>query len=118
MDRIVLEGMVFSGRHGVRPAEREQPQDFEVDVEVDADLVRPGRSDRVEDTVDYRRLRAIAKEVVEGESVKLIETLADRIAERVLDIEYVLAVSVRIAKRPESMKPIAAAAVQIRRSRA
>jgi dihydroneopterin aldolase len=117
VDRILLEGMVFSGRHGVRPAEREQAQDFEVDVEVDADLVRPGRSDRVEDTVDYRRLHAIAKEVIEGESVKLIETLADRIAGRVLDLDQVLAVSVRIAKRPESMKPIAAAAVQIKRVR-
>jgi 7,8-dihydroneopterin aldolase/epimerase/oxygenase len=117
VDRIFLEGMVFSGRHGVRPAEREQAQDFEVTIEVDTDLVRGGRSDRVEDTVDYRRLHAIAKEVVEGESVKLLETLADRIAERVLHIEEVLAVSVRIAKRPASMMPIAAAAVQIRRIR-
>jgi len=39
MDRIVLEGMVFSGHHGVRPAEREQAQDFKVDVEIDADAV-------------------------------------------------------------------------------
>jgi dihydroneopterin aldolase len=117
VDRIVLEGMVFSGRHGVRPAEREKAQDFVVNVEVDADLMRPGRTDRVEDTVDYRRLHAIAKEVLEGESVNLIETLADRIAERALQLEHVNAVSVRIAKRPESMKPIAAAAVQIKRTR-
>jgi dihydroneopterin aldolase len=118
VDRIVLEGMVFSGRHGVRPAEREQTQEFKVDVELDADLVRPGRSDRVEDTVDYRRVHRIAKEVVEGESVQLIETLADRIADRVLDLDRVLAVSVRIAKRPQSMMPIEGAAVQIRRTRA
>jgi dihydroneopterin aldolase len=117
MDRIVLEGMVFSGRHGVRPAEREQAQDFKVDVELDTDLVQSGRSDRVEDTVDYRRVHAIAKEVIEGESAQLIETLADRIAMRVLDLNRVVAVSVRIAKRPESMRPIEAAAVQIRRAR-
>lgn len=118
MDRIVLEGMGFSGRHGVRPAEREQAQEFKVDVEVDTDLVRSGRSDRVEDTIDYRSVYAIVKEIVEGESVKLIETLAERIAQRVLDLEGVLAVSVRVAKRPASMKPIEAAAVQIRRIRA
>src|ERR1700693_5061643 len=117
MDRIELEGMVFSGRHGVRPAEREQAQEFRVDVELDADLFPAGRSDRVEDTVDYRRVRAIAKEVVEGESVQLIETLAGRIAQQVLDLERVVAVSVRIAKRPESMRPIEAAAVRIRRTR-
>ena len=118
MDRIELQGMVFSGRHGVRPAEREQPQEFKVDVKLDADLVEAGRSDRVENTVDYRLVYAIVKDVIEGESAQLIETLADRIAERVLDLKKVLAVSVRVAKRPESMKPIDAAAVKIRRTRA
>jgi dihydroneopterin aldolase len=118
MDRIELQGMVFSGRHGVRPAEREQPQEFKVDVKLDTDLVAAGRSDRVEDTVDYRLVYRIVKEVIEGESVQLIETLAHRIAERVLDLKKVDAVSIRIAKQPESMRPIDAAAVKIRRTRA
>jgi dihydroneopterin aldolase len=118
MDRIALEGMVFSGCHGVRAAEWEQPQDFKVDIKLDCDLEEAGRSDRVEDTVDYRRVYAIAKDVVEGESVQLIETLAHRIAERVLDLDRVAAVSVRVAKRPESMRPIDAAAVKIKRTRA
>jgi dihydroneopterin aldolase len=117
MDRIELEGMVFSGRHGVRPAERELPQEFKVDVKLDADLLAAGVSDRVEETVDYRLVYAIAKDVIEGDSVQLIETLAHRIAERVLDLSRVEAVSVRIAKRPESMRPIDAAAVKIRRNR-
>ena len=117
MDRILLEGMAFQGRHGVRPAERERPQEFSVDVEVDCDLSEPGSTDRIEDTVDYTRVRAIAKEVIEGESQKLLETLAARIAERVLQLPRVGGVSVRIAKRPESMQPIGAAAVRINRTR-
>jgi dihydroneopterin aldolase len=118
MDRIVLEGMSFQGRHGVRPEERERPQEFKVDIEVDCDLSEPGKTDRVEDTVDYRQLRAIAKEVVEGQSHKLMETLAAQIAQRVLHLERVAGVSVRIAKRPETMQPITAAAVRINRTRA
>ena len=118
MNRIELEGMVFSGRHGVRPAERAEPQEFRVDVKVDADLSEAGLSDRVEDTVDYRQIYAIAKVVIEGESTKLIETLAHRISVRVLELDKVAAVSVRIAKRPQSMRPIDAAAVTIRRTRA
>jgi dihydroneopterin aldolase len=117
MDSIELVGLVFSGRHGVRQAEREQPQDFKVDIKLDADLAEVGRSDSIEDTVDYRLVYAIAKDVVEGQSVQLIETLAQRIADRVLDLKKVVAVSVRIAKRPESMRPIDAAAVKIRRTR-
>ena len=118
VDRILLEGMTFSGRHGVSAAERLRAQEFKVDVEVDADLSEPGRTDRVDDSVDYRLVRTIAKEVVEGESVSLIETLADRIAARVLRLPNVDAVSVRIAKRPASMEPIDAAAVHIKRTRA
>jgi dihydroneopterin aldolase len=118
MDRILLEGMSFKGRHGVGPVEREKPQDFKVDVEVDCDLSEPGRTDRIEDTVDYTKIRAIAKEVVEGESQKLLESLAGRIAERVLQLPRVAAVSVQIAKRPASMQPIDAAAVRINRTRA
>jgi dihydroneopterin aldolase len=118
MDQIELEGMVFSGRHGVRPAEREERQEFKVDVRVDADLAAPGRSDKVEDTVDYRRLYGIAKAVIEGDSANLIETLAERIAERVLELDRVVTVSVRVAKRPQSMRPIDAASVEIRRTRA
>src|SRR5260221_7018287 len=116
MDRILLEGMSFQGRHGVRPEERERPQEFKVDIEVDCDLSQPGKTDRVEDTVDYRQLRAIAKEVIEGESQKLMETLAARIADRVLQLARVAGVSVRIAKRPESMQPIDAAAIRINRT--
>ncbi|HEY2599066.1 MAG TPA: dihydroneopterin aldolase [Candidatus Dormibacteraeota bacterium] len=118
MDRIQLEGMVFSGRHGVRPAERAEPQEFKVDVKVDADLSEAERSDKVEDTVDYRPIHAIAKSVIEGESTKLIETLAGRIAERVLDLDRVVGVSVRVTKRPQSMRPLDGASVEIRRSRA
>lgn len=118
MDRIVLEGMSFSGRHGVRPAEREHAQDFEVDIDMEADLARAGSSDRIEDTIDYRAAHAIAKQTIEGESVKLLETLAARIADRVLTLPRVTAVSVRVAKRPASMVPIKSAAVHIRRTRA
>jgi len=118
MDQIRLEGMAFQGRHGVRPAERERPQEFKVDIELDCDLTEPGRTDRIEDTVDYRQVRAIAKEVIEGDSQKLLETLAARMADRVLELPRVAAVSVRISKRPESMQPIDSAAVHINRTRA
>lgn len=89
-----------------------------MDIEVEADLSRPGRTDRLEDTIDYTKIRAIAKETIEGASVKLLETLAARIADRTLAVPRVEAVTVRVAKRPPSMAPIEAAAVHITRTRA
>ena len=118
MDRIQLKGMTFSGRHGVSDAERSRPQDFVVTIEVEADLAASGRSDRIEDTLDYRLVRKVAKDVVEGESVRLVEALAERIADGVLALPLATAVTVRVAKRPASMAPIEAAAVHIRRTRA
>jgi dihydroneopterin aldolase len=118
VDRILLEGMLFKGRHGARRQEKTEAQEFKVDVEVDADLHRPGRTDRLEDTIDYTRVHAIAKDVIEGESVNLIETLADRIADRVLNLPRVGGVSVRVTKWPASMRPFDGAAVHIRRTRA
>jgi len=117
VDRILLQGMVFSGRHGVTDAERARSQRFTVDIEVETSVSRAGRSDRITDTVDYRSLHAIAKEVIGGESAHLIEALAERIAARALEIAGVRAVSVRVVKRPVRMRPIDAAAVQIRRTR-
>jgi dihydroneopterin aldolase len=118
VDQIILRGMAFQGRHGARPHEREQPQEFRVDLELDCDLREPGRTDRLEDTVDYSVVRALVKDVVEGESANLLETLAARIAGRILELPKVEGVSVRVAKRPASMLPIEAAAVHINRTRA
>lgn len=113
----MLEGMVFSGKHGVSDAERGRKQRFTVDVEVEADLSRAARSDRLEDTVDYRRIHTIAKEVIEGEPARLVEALAGRIARESLQVPGVKAVTVRVAKQPERMQPIGAAAVVIRRAK-
>jgi 7,8-dihydroneopterin aldolase/epimerase/oxygenase len=110
--------MSFRGRHGVRPAERDMAQEFLVDVDVECDLREAGRTDLVADTVDYRQIHALARSVVEGESHNLLESLAAAIADGVLGLPRVEAVSVKIAKRPASMQPIEAAAVHIHRTRA
>jgi dihydroneopterin aldolase len=118
VDRIRLEGLVFSGRHGVGDAEREKPQPFTVDIEVEADLQPAGSSDRIEETIDYRALHHIARDVIEGEPAHLIEALAHRIAERSLEIPGVKSVMVRVAKKPPRLQPLDAAAVEIKRTRA
>jgi dihydroneopterin aldolase len=118
MDRIELRGMSFQGRHGVRDAEREQAQEFRVDIEVDADLEGASRSDHLADTVDYTKLRAIARSVIEGPPANLLEALAGRIAEEALHIPRVVSVSVRVTKFPASMRPIEGASVRINRTRA
>ena len=118
MDHIELRGMSFWGRHGVGPREREQPQEFKVDVELEADLAAAANSDDLADTVDYRQVRTAAKEVIEGPARSLLESLAGEIAEHVLALPRVESVAVRVTKWPPSMQPIEGASVRINRTRA
>jgi 7,8-dihydroneopterin aldolase/epimerase/oxygenase len=98
-DKILLEGMVFYGRHGTLPAERELGQPFVVDVELRLDLRPAGLSDDLARTVDYGEVHRRAQEIVEGPPVNLTETVAERIAAAVLeDHPPVEAVRVRVTK--------------------
>jgi dihydroneopterin aldolase len=98
-DRILLEGMVFYGRHGTVPAERELGQPFVVDVELRLDLRPAGLSDDLAQTVDYGEVHRRARGIVEGPPVNLTETVAERIAAAVLeDHPPVEAVRVKVAK--------------------
>lgn len=98
-DRILLRDMVFHGRHGTLPAERELGQPFVVSIELRLDLRPAGTSDDLTKTVDYGEVHRMARDIVEGPPVQLVETLAERIAAGALDDHpTVEAVKVRVAK--------------------
>ena len=119
-DRILLEGMVFHGRHGTLATERELGQRFVVDVELRLDLRPAGISDDLAQTVDYGEVHRRAREIVEGEPVNLTETVAERIARAILE-EYpaVEAVRVKVAKPHVRLDDtvLAGSAVEILRRR-
>lgn len=98
-DRIVLTDMVFHGHHGTLEAEHELGQPFVVSVELRLDLGPAGASDDLTRTVDYGEVHRMARDVVEGPPVQLIETLAERIATAALENHpAVEAVKVKVAK--------------------
>lgn len=81
MDRITVKNLRFRSRHGYFPEERENGNDFEVDVVIHTPLSGAARGDDLGSTVDYSRVAALVGEVMEGRSVKLIETLLYGIGE-------------------------------------
>jgi dihydroneopterin aldolase len=117
-DRIDLRGVEIYAKHGVLDFEQERAQMFRVDVTVFLDLSAPGTSDDLTDTVDYGELANEVREVVGGESHKLIEKVATRVAETILAHPGVVRTLVTIHK-PDA--PIEAAvddvSVTIDRSR-
>jgi dihydroneopterin aldolase len=118
-DRITLRGMLFLARHGVTLEERIEPQPFEVDVELRRDLTAAARSDELADTIDYSEIFSLVARIVEGESFRLIEALAGRIADAVLEATDARAVEVRVRKpRAPLPGPFETVEVAITRRRA
>ncbi len=74
--RLFLSGIAAKGRHGAKPGEKDQPQDFVVDLDVEVDV----GGDALERTADYRGLIRAARETVEASSYDLLETLAAAVA--------------------------------------
>lgn len=81
MDQIIVKGITALGIHGVLAEEQTRPQPFEVDVELSVDLTQAGRSDVLDDTVDYGAVAEAVSRVVTTERYQLLERLAERIAE-------------------------------------
>ncbi len=117
-DRITLSGLRARGHHGVYDFERERGQDFVIDAVLEVDLAPAARSDDVADTIHYGELAERLVEVVGGEPVNLIETLAARLAEVCLADPRVRAATVTVHK-PQAPIPheFADVAVTITRRR-
>ncbi len=85
MDRIFVEGLALRGKHGVHHKEREEEQDFLIDISAELDTTAAAKSDNIADTADYTKFVDIARECVERNSFYLIERLGERIARSVLE---------------------------------
>lgn len=111
-DTITLTGLRVFGRHGVYAEERERGQDFVVDVTLELDTGPAARSDDVADTVHYGELAGRLAEVVAGEPVNLLETLADRLVAVCLAYPLVDRATVTVHK-PQAPIPLTFADVAV-----
>lgn len=118
MDRIVLKDMAFYAHHGVLPEERQRGQVFFVDVEVECDLHPAGHSDDLRDTLDYRAVYRCVQAVLTGPPRALLESVAEEVAHRLLELPPVQAVWVEVRKPHVDLGgPVGFAAVRIERRR-
>ncbi len=76
--------MKFYGYHGVFPEENKLGQRFYVDVELMANLKKAGETDDLAYTVNYADIYHLCQKVVEGPPYKLVESIAENIAEEIL----------------------------------
>ena len=114
MDKIVIRELEVDTQIGVTDAERARPQRLLVTVELERDLAEAGRTDTEAATTPYDVVANLIRQVVTERPRKLIEAVADEIAEAILARRLAVAVTVEVKKF--SLPRTQSVAVQIRRS--
>ena len=97
-DRVFIEHLSLRGKHGVYDWEWEKSQEFIIDISADIDLAAAAKSDDITDTADWTGMYSIAKEVIEGPSMYLIEKIAEIIAMRILEDKRIKSITVQVRK--------------------
>ncbi|MBW2245318.1 MAG: dihydroneopterin aldolase [Deltaproteobacteria bacterium] len=116
-DTILLEGIQVPAALGVTAAERKMRRPVRLDLEIETDLRAAGRSDRIQQTIHYKRIFEIAADVASNQEHKLVEALGQRIADAVLDKFGVDAVTVTVRKPSPIAAVLEHAGIRIRRER-
>jgi dihydroneopterin aldolase len=117
LDTIQLTGLRVRAHHGVYDFERENGQDFVIDVTVWLDLARAAASDDVSTTIHYGELAENIARAVAVDPVDLIETVAERVATLVLSYPAAERTRVTVHKPDAPISvPFADVAVSIERA--
>jgi 7,8-dihydroneopterin aldolase/epimerase/oxygenase len=114
---IELVGLELHGYHGVEEDERREGQRFVFDIRLEV-ADGTGASDRIEDTIDYRAVAALVREISDGRAYRLLEALAATLADALL--ERFAAEGVRVTVRKPEVRldaPVCYSAVTVERRR-
>jgi len=104
--RVFVRGLKVEAEVGVYAHERGHTQPLVVDVELD---VTTARAEHLSQTVNYETIAAAARELAAEGHIELVETFAERLAERCLVDPRVTRARVRVEK-PMALAPHAEAA--------
>jgi len=116
MDRILIRDLRVRCIIGVDEEERREKQDVVINLALTADLRPAGRSDCFEEAVDYRAIKKRVVAMVEASEYRLVEALAERLAELCLEHPAVQQVQVTVEK-PSALRFARSVGVEITRSR-
>lgn len=105
-DYIEIKGLKVWGHHGVLNEEKENGQDFIIDLKLFTDLSPAGISDDLKKTVNYADVSVLANSYVSGTCFDLIEKVAEGLAKEIL-ANYPLIDSVNITiHKPQAPIPV------------
>jgi len=84
MDIIFIHDLLLETIIGVHPWERDLPRTLRLNLELGADIYSAAATDRLEDTLDYQVVAQRISDFAAASDFQLVETLAERIADLLL----------------------------------
>ena len=84
MDLVLIEGLEVRTVIGIYDWEREIRQTVRLDLEMAWDISQAGKTDNIEDTLDYKSVSKRLIDFVEASEFGLIESLAEHCAKIVM----------------------------------
>ena len=84
MDQIKIENLEIFANHGVYPEENRLGQKFLVSCILYVDTRKAGKTDDLEASVNYGTISHLIKEKMEEKNYRLIEAVAEQLAEEIL----------------------------------
>jgi dihydroneopterin aldolase len=99
MDKIFLSSLTVECIVGIWEWERRVKQTVIIDIEMAADIRKAAATDRIEDTIDYKRVSKRLQTFVGESQFQLVETLTERIAQLIVTEFGVTWVKVRLNKQ-------------------
>ena len=99
MDVVFLHGLKIDTVIGIWDWERHFKQTLILDLDLGADLAPAGRSDSIDDTIDYKSVTKRIMRLTSEKSFLLVEALAENIADILLDEFKLPWVRIKINKR-------------------
>ncbi|NOT87095.1 MAG: dihydroneopterin aldolase [Lysobacter sp.] len=115
-DKVFIEALEIETLIGIYDWERRIRQSLLFDIEMAFDNRKPAASDDIADTLNYKAVSKRLVEYVSSSSFGLVETLAERCAEIILDEFAVSHVRLKLSK-PGAVRGARAVGVMIERSR-
>ena len=85
MDKIVLTDLRVDAVIGIWDWEKRNSQSISIDLEMQTDTKKISQSDSIEDALDYKAVRKRAKQFIQDSQFNLIETLAENLAQIILE---------------------------------
>jgi len=99
-DRIHIEELEISARIGVPEGERATPQRLTVTISFWPYRQTRDLADKIDKTINYSKVAEETRNFVRGQSVNLIETLADRLATHLMKAFPIQKITLEVRKFP------------------